>query len=273
MKGIIEKKLEPESSIINFKASANIGDLIYTLPAIKAVCKDRNAKARIMCGLDQPTEYQMGPHPLGNLMFTRNSYAISRPLIMEQPYIYDMEIWEGQREVHFDIDSMRDDTKGLGMPHTEIRQWCMMKFPELAFGASIAEPWLERPQEGGQPYVVVNITQRYRTQSPDYSFLENCGLPIIFIGILDEYNLFIKQCRTAKYMKTKDYLEVAKVISGSKLFIGNQSSCFAVAEGMAHPRLLEICHAATNVVPATPNGIPLVYATALEYLVERFINA
>lgn len=273
MQKIIPKKIADEGEVINFLHSANIGDLIYTLPAVRAICKDTGAKARIMCGLDQPATYEMGPHPLGNVMFSRNSYAMARPLLMDQPYIYDVEIWEGEREVHFNIDQMRDDTRGLGMPHTEIRQWCMMKFPELAFGAEIATPWLERPVEAGGPYLVINITQRYRTQNPDYSFLEDCGVPVIFLGTLDEYNLFIKQCRTAKYMKTKDYAEVAKVIAGSKLFIGNQSSCFAVAEGLGHPRLLEICHVATNVTPCTPGGTPFVYKEALEYLVKRHLSA
>ena len=269
---ILTPDITGEGRIINFLHSANAGDLIYSLPGIRAACRRFDARARIMCGLDQPAIYEMGPHPLGGVMFDRNTFSMTRPLIMRQDYIYDMEIWEGEREVHYNIDQIRDSPDALGMPHTEIRQWCMMLFPEMA--GSISEPWIESlvPPERPPAYIVLNITQRYRTVQVNYKFLEDIGVPVLFIGTQDEYNLIIKQCRTARWHKTKTYLEVAKVISGSRLFIGNQSSCFAVAEGMGHPRLLEICHAATNVTPATPHGTPFVDQKALEWLVNEAIK-
>ena len=102
--------------------------------------------------------------------------------------------------------------------------------------------------------------------------MQDVSIPVVFLGTSDEHDLIIKQVRKAQYLKTKNYAEVAGVIGGSKLFIGNQSSCFAVAEGMSHPRLLEIDRNATNVIPCTPNGHVFVDQKALEYLVNEAIK-
>jgi len=56
------------------------------------------------------------------------------------------------------------------------------------------------------------------------------------------------------YRPIDDFLEMAQVIKGSKLFIGNQSSPFALAEIMKVPRCLEVCPTAHNVIPTGANG-------------------
>ena len=51
-----------------------------------------------------------------------------------------------------------------------------------------------------------------------------------------------------------DALDFASAIRGSKLYIGNQSLGFALAEGMKHPRVLEVYHAMNNCQPQSANG-------------------
>ena len=268
-----EKPFKINTPTLNFKHSANAGDLIYSLVGIRAACRKIGRKARILCRLNMVGSYYEGAtHPLGNLMFTEDTFNMVLPLIETLDFVESIEIWKNQCEIHFNIDQIRDNCDALGMPHTEIRQWMMMMFPETA--GCISEPWLPSRREPPAPikYIAVNLTQRYRNPSINYRFLDDVGVPIMFLGVGSEHDIFIKECRKAQYLKTKNYAEVAGVIGGSKLFIGNQSSCFAVAEGMGHPRLLEVCKEATNVIPCTPNGIPFVDQKALEYLVNEAIK-
>ncbi len=268
---IPEKIFDPNERTINFLHSSNCGDLIYTLPAMRKAYRTHGLKIRLLLGLDKIGHYYEGAvHPLGNKMFTKYSFDMMVSLLERLEFISSVEVWEGQCKIDYNIDEIRDHTTALGMPHTEIRQWAMLLFPELA--CDISEPWLPSNRLGGEDFVVVNLTQRYRNKNITYNFLQESAANVVFIGILEEYNLFLKQCRKAQYVKTKDYLEIAGIINASKLFIGNQSSCFAVAEGMGHPRLLEVCKEATNVVPATPNGTPYVDQKALEYLVQEAIK-
>lgn len=256
---------------INFKHGANIGDLIYSLPAIRNVCRKYGKKARICTAFNLTGVYQ-NKHPLGNRLFTPEMFNVAAPLIEALDFVESFEHWENQCEIHFNLDEIRDHCDALGMPHTEIRQWVMMLFPELS--GNISEPWIPKNKSNPTipPYIALNLTQRYRNPNINYRFLQDVPVPVVFLGTSDEHDLIIKQVRKAQYLKTKNYAEVAGVIGGSKLFIGNQSSCFAVAEGMSHPRLLEIDRNATNVIPCTPNGIPFVDQKALEYLVNEAIK-
>jgi hypothetical protein len=262
--------IEQSGQIITFKHSINCGDLIYSLPGIRAVCRKNNAKARIYCGIDWTGNYD-NPHPLGNRLFTEDSFRIMAPLIEPLEFIDSFEIWQNQCQIDFNLDEIRDHNEALGMPHTEIRQWIMMYFPELA--GDISEPWIPKASKKASfDYIAVNFTERYRNKLINYKFLQDLDIPILFLGVPKEHTFFIPQVRKAQYIPTKDYAQVASVIGGSKLFIGNQSSCFAVAEGMGHPRLLEIDRNATNVIPCTPNGVPFVDQKALEYLVNEAIK-
>jgi hypothetical protein len=53
---------------------------------------------------------------------------------------------------------------------------------------------------------------------------------------------------------TTSWKELAGVIRGCKLFVGNQSLAFSMAEAMKHPRVLEVCAYAPNCDPQGPNG-------------------
>jgi hypothetical protein len=203
---------------------------------------------------------------------TAAARPILAPLIEKLEFIHSFEHWENQYEIHYNIDEIRYESEALGMPHTEIRQWCMMLFPEMA--GDISEPWIPKPDPNPtiQPYIALNLTERYRNPLINYRFLQDLDIPVFFLGTRKEHDLAIMQVRKAQYIPTKNYAQVAGVIGLSKLFTGNQSSCFAVAEGMGHPRLLEIDKKATNVIPCTPNGIPVLDQKALEWLVNDRIK-
>jgi hypothetical protein len=61
-----------------------------------------------------------------------------------------------------------------------------------------------------------------------------------------------------------DFLQLACALSVCKLFIGNQSMAYAIAEAIKAPRCLEICWYAPNVDPAGPNSWEHYSQSALE---------
>jgi hypothetical protein len=75
----------------------------------------------------------------------------------------------------------------------------------------------------------------------------------VVVGLEDEFEDFRRQVPSAEYVSTANFLALARIFAGCRLFVGNQSSAFAVAEGLVVKRLLEVSPLAPNVVP-TVNG-------------------
>lgn len=62
----------------------------------------------------------------------------------------------------------------------------------------------------------------------------------VFIGTPLEYSVFKSTCGHIPHYTTRDLAEAARVIAGADLFIGNQSACFWIAEGMKKNLVLEV---------------------------------
>jgi hypothetical protein len=63
----------------------------------------------------------------------------------------------------------------------------------------------------------------------------------VCIRLEEEYKDFCAECGQVEYLPTKTLLEAARAIAGSELFIGNQSAPYAIAEGLKHRSILEVC--------------------------------
>jgi hypothetical protein len=90
--------------------------------------------------------------------------------------------------------------------------------------------------------VIINRTSRYQNPwFPWKEIVQHYGSRIIFVGLHHEYTAFIKEYGIVSYRETSDFLELARLIAGSRLFIGNQSSANAIAEGLKHNLIQETC--------------------------------
>ena len=82
----------------------------------------------------------------------------------------------------------------------------------------------------------------------DYSILKDQD--IIFVGLDSEYQSFKNMYSfEPKRVNVKDALHMAQIINSCRLFIGNQSMAFAIAEQLKVPRILEQYAHAPNVIP------------------------
>lgn len=103
------------------------------------------------------------------------------------------------------------------------------------------ESWLTvdpSPELSGM--VVINRTSRYQNKHFQWKMIvEHYAGRIVFLGLPHEHKEFCEQFGYVSYRETKTLLEMARLIAGSALFIGNQSCANAVAEGLKHPSIQE----------------------------------
>lgn len=101
--------------------------------------------------------------------------------------------------------------------------------------------WLEvEAAPGVSDRVVINRTNRYRNTSFNWlAVVRHYRHRLMFVGTHNEWREFIAEFGYVDYRQTHDLLEVARVIAGSALFIGNQSVPNAIAEGLKHRSIQE----------------------------------
>lgn len=196
-----------------------IGDIIAFLPILKIL------GGGTLVVTNQRREYWR--HMPGKRL------AALRPLLEAQSYCHGVEEVEDPDEpkgIHLDYSRAWENVIGkYKYTLTQAQGWWAGVDPQ---DPEINKPWIELqgdiPQHGK---IVINRTDRHTTGQLPYHRLarrEDC----IFIGHPDEHDRFQKSWFKLPYVPTKDYLEIAKLIAGASLYVGNQSSCFWVAAGL-----------------------------------------
>jgi ADP-heptose:LPS heptosyltransferase len=128
-----------------------------------------------------------------------------------------------------------------------------------------------QPDESVSDYIVIARSQRYRAPEINYSFLKRYP-KLLFIGVEQEWKEMQQMLPGIDYRPVNDFLEMARIIGGSKLFIGNQSFPFAIAEALKTKRLLEVYWRAPNVIPEGSNGYDFYFQPQFEKLAERLFE-
>jgi hypothetical protein len=214
------------NNLITVKHSGNVGDLIYSLPVLKHLSNLKNDTVFIYLN---PVDGRMS-HTLAKVV---------APLLEHQDYISGTAIYEGQPLDH-DLDDFRNfPHENLGEMHCKIfgfdfsilNEKSIQIKPELNYNLSTYD-------------IIINRTERYTNDKfPWISILneQHANQSKAFVGLPHEFELFQKQFNITNlhYVPTHDYLQVAWLINNSKLFIGNCSSPYAIAEGLKHPTIQE----------------------------------
>jgi hypothetical protein len=135
-----------------------------------------------------------------------------------------------------------------------------MKDPELS-SAWLAVP---DPKNYGRP--VFSRSSRYRNPAwdPFWQSLKQNAPDAIFVGTKDEYRDF----GHGEHVEVRDALELAQVIAGCSVFVGNQSFAYALAEGLKVRRVLEVYPQVPNCI--FPGAQPLPAPDAHEVLLGNW---
>lgn len=125
--------------------------------------------------------------------------------------------------------------------------------PNRKFGE---RPWLSvTPMHGFSDRIIVNRTNRWRGQHfPWRTVADFYREKILLVGTDEEHKDFCRDNGDVEYYPTQDFLEVAQLIAGSALFIGNQSACMAIAIGLGAPFTQEVCLSQPDCIYKRDNG-------------------
>jgi len=255
--------------MLKLKHSGNAGDILYSLPAIRQACYNANDKAILYLHIDQPANYVQGfVHPLGNVMLNKYMATMLKPLLLATNFIEDVLIYNGQK-VDYNLDKFREI--GLNLGAGNISRWYFQTFPELT--CDLIQPTIEiKLSRILNETIVINRTERYQNGQIDYSILNQYKNPKYFVGTEHEFHLMCKIVNNLQYQEVSNFYELADLINNCKVFIGNQSMNFAIAEQLKSNRILETYFGCPNVIPCGGKAFDIFNQEGFEYALNQFLK-
>lgn len=220
-----------------FKHSGNLGNIIFSLPTIKALGGGilyLDPKG----GEDEPLVNW------ANGLFTKtrlNEESIEniRPLLEIQEYITEVRLWEGE-EVDYNLDMFRMHNRYNNFSDSHL----------AAFGIDFSkrdEAWLLVPDlivDEPDRDVIFARSCRYHG---NYAFWETINRDLLdrasFLGFKEEYEFFkytFPHMAEVPHREVSNLLEMAQVIAGCDMFVGNQGLPHALAEALKKPLINEV---------------------------------
>lgn len=225
-----------------FKHSGSIGDVIYSLPAVKAlgggeIRLDVNGKA-------------WWKHLFGDPV------AQLAPLLEAQPYITGVTAWDG-KPVDYDLDLFRECFWHPHLP--KILTLADLHTMSVGLPAQLKdEKWLTIEPSDYRPACVIHRSARYHSPFFNWRMFVEDHPGSVFTGLAKEHEDFEARFGKIEHVPTANLLELARLIAGADMFAGNQSSPYSIAEGLKKKAVLEAS-------PEVPNCMfyrPGVVATA-----------
>lgn len=221
-----------------FKHSGAFGDLIYSLPIVKYF-----GGGEFFLHLDQINwigqhYYGSPPDPVHRGRLTHADFEFMKSFMERQEYISKFDILTAKTEITHNLDKFRVPFVGHPGNYVDVYSTVFGITNKAEQSVLRNTPWLTAdPHIIDGRTVVINRTQRWipGTLSNQWQAWRETGMEekSIFVGLPEEYELFKKATNyNIPYHPTKTMLDLAAVIAGSELYIGNQSVGLALAIGL-----------------------------------------
>jgi len=259
----IDKVIE-NNKVLNFLHSGHMGDLIYALPVIKKLSE--NHTCNLFIGINKIfTNEKYKNHTSAGVLINDRIFNYALPLIGKQKYLNKVEKYIDQK-IDINLDLFRDMP---GKPSNSSKWY----FHITGVHADLHKPFLDTQEHDKiKNKIVISRSLRNKNTFIDYSFLNDFCDQLIFIGLKDEYLDLKKVIPELKHYDPLDFFEMSQIIKSSKFFLGNQSSPFAIAEGLKVPRLLENTYDVHDVEPTGGNCYDFFYQTHFEKFFYKLLN-
>lgn len=259
------------------------GDLLSLLPGIRQIYNSTGKKAIIyqwvnleygdMYGAYMGATYSIKNEKNTPVTMNKAVFNALLPLLLYQEYIEDFREWNGEKvDIDFDILRQMDTT----MPYGSINRYPFYIFPDMACDLSEVSLDVSNAFFTGHDLsdkILINRTERYNNMLISYSFLRNYVDKVLFIGLPAEHEIFCKKNNLdIPLFEVSDFLMLGIALKNCKLFIGNQSMCFQIAEQIKINRILEVCKSIPNVIGSGKGFYDFLHQNSLEYYVERLYN-
>jgi hypothetical protein len=226
---------------MDFFHSGDLGDVIYSLPVIKAMGGGR------LFLHDEP-----GVETMHRMSVER--VKLIGPLLVKQPYIQGVAPLFPSGNTHVvNLNLFRQaglDFVNIWLPEVQALTWGLS--PDIA-----KERWLHvnvHPNRYVSP-VIFSRSQRYRnTEFKWPSVIAKYGKYAVFIGTPEEHAAFNTEYGCSiDYYHTPTLLDAAEIIASCDLFVGNQSAPLAIAEGLKKRIICEVCPRCPNCISPRPD--------------------
>jgi len=241
-----------------FKIGQGAGDVLASIPYMKAM---GGGYVLIVKNLSNVPEW----HPMNH-----GGAEMILPFLKSQG-LDGMVIKQTDLRYHeYNIDMDKRVSTGWDGSKGDILTW-----NSLFYGVypDMTKAFFEIEDTEQEDFILITRTGRYQNPDIDYGFLGKIDIKKKFLGTGKEYNNFkLQYGMDIECHVVKDYLEAAKLIKSSRLFISNQTSHAILAEGLAVPRILEICPGFPSVISKTPNGRSVLKQEFFEKTVDEALT-
>jgi hypothetical protein len=173
---------------------------------------------------------------------------VIRRLLEKQTYIHAVRPHNGEH-IDFDASMFRDWGLPYGVTLAQLQaRW-------LGLEPDLTQPWLSVEPEEQAPIVVARSPRYQNHWFPWKELVGEFGKHMHFVGLEPEYDQFCHECGHVARLRTNALYDVARAIAGSQVFIGNQSSPFAIAEGLKHRVIQETSLCSPDCIFHRPEAI------------------
>jgi hypothetical protein len=175
--------------------------------------------------------------------FTDDDFRLIAPLLESQSYIQNVcATNDSNMRVDYDLDSFRSVLWRSFVGNYNEAYFKTFSVPYTEF--DIVKPWLSIEPKFVAP-MIVSRTFRYRNPGSEkvwrsFTSMSNFSNNAVFIGLPEEHADF-EQTFAVKvsHYKTTDFLHIAQALSGADHIISNQTSIYALAQGLGKETSLE----------------------------------
>jgi hypothetical protein len=226
-----------------FKHSGAFGDLLYSLPIVRHF-----GGGEFYLHLNQMDwigqhYYGSQPDPFHQGRMTDQDFDYMKRFMEAQSYITRFDKMSRSTEITHNLDRFRPPFVGHPDNYINIYAQVFGLTPDQTTQARVT-PWLTVPTPtpvAGRPWVI-NRSSRWipTTPGPQWAQWKTEGREgtSVFVGLESEYVVFKQQTGwDIPWYPTKDQLDLAEIIAGAEVFIGNQSQALALAIGLGVPRV------------------------------------
>ena len=218
----------------SFKHSGAFGDLIYSLALVKHF-----GGGDFYLHLNQIDwigyhYYGSKPNPIHQGRLTEQDYEFMHDFILDLPYINKFNILTPDVEITHNLDRFRPMFVGHPGNYVDIYA-TVFGIRDVGTQTMMRNTaWLEVKNPKRIARTVINRTNRWLPPQLGPAWSESdWAKDAVFIGLANEYTDFVRATGyDIEHYPTQSMLDMAEVIAGADLFIGNQSSALSLAIGL-----------------------------------------
>lgn len=246
----IAEKLPVHEKRRIYRHSGARGDLIYSLPCIET-----------MGGGD--LNISLSSVAYNSTPMTHKDVSQLSEILERLPFIDSVKSFELGDRIDWNLNRFRKtccDYTHLALCH----------LITAGVNTNLSNPWIDKSLFDVRAVapIVIARSQRYHAYF-DWDALTRWQNDCVFIGSKTEYDEFKSDTGLdVAWYGESTMLELVEVIAGCKLFVGNQSFPYSIAEAMKVPRVLEVYIDALNSLPHGIGG----YTRLTEGLIESILN-